>query len=633
MGGKIYCAKRNKTQSLELEKMVRKKRNLGSGFPEEVAKVTTQIGHFKEGESPDWVDFLLPNFHPAEENLAGRSVWRIVFFSSISLVLFFIIFLRLFHLQIVEGKGNRELADSNRIQVKVIHAPRGVIFDRNGKVLAANSPAFRLNDPKSAGHKVNFVTREQSLEWEVKNDPRVANLEIDNVRTYPMAVEVAHVVGFMGEISQEQLKLPEFKDYRPGDAIGQVGVEAEYEKLLRGKDGGEIIEVDSVGRKLRTLRFNAPIAGQNIYLSIDASLQDKLFQLMKEALEKSGSCCGAAVAQDPGSGKILALVSLPSFDPNIFAQGKDENAISEIFSRQDFPILNRVIGGTYPPGSTFKIVTSLAALASGVNPDKTIEDNGVIYIGPYKFTNWYFNQYGKVEGPVNLPKALQRSNDTYFYKISQVVGENAIISWARKLYLGTALGIDLPAESTGLIPDKTWKEKTYNTPWYPGDTLHMAIGQGFVLTTPLQILAVTSYVAVSGTLYKPELLLSAKPNILVSNLLPKDKIAVIKKGLKLVPQEGGTAWPFFTFPIPTAGKTGTAEYGDPKGKTHAWYTSFAPADDPKIALTILIEGGGEGSSVAAPIAKEVYRWYFSPDKNKLIQDLYTATESGRIFGE
>lgn len=615
--------------------MTAKKRSLGPGFTDEVAKVTSKIGSFKKGESAEWTDYLLPNFHPHNINSVQRSPWRMIFFSGICLILFFIIFLRLFHLQIVEGYANRELADGNRIQVKIIHAPRGVIYDRNGKILAANSPAFRLNDPVSLAHKVRFVSRDQALEWEVKNDPRAANLEIDNVRNYPMGEEFAHVLGYMGEISETQLKASEYKNYRPGDQIGKAGVEAEYEKILRGVDGGEIIEVDSKGNKIRTLRLQSPISGQNIYLAIDASLQEKLYLGIKDTLDKVGSCCGAAVAMDPSSGKVLALVSLPSFDPGIFAKNEDDSAISQIFSRSDSPILNRVIGGTYPPGSTFKIISSLAALASGkITPDTTFEDNGVMFLGPYKFSNWYFNQYGKVEGAVNLQKALMRSNDTYFYKISQIIGENALVDWSRKLYLGQKIGIDLPGEEKGLVPDNVWKQKTYNTPWYPGDTLHMSIGQGFVLTTPLQVLGMTSYIAADGILYKPELLLSSKPRVLVSNLLPKEKIDLIKGGLELVPKSGGTAWPLFTFPIQTAGKTGTAEYGDPKDRTHAWYTSYAPADDPKIVLTVLIEGGGEGSSVASPIVKEAFRWYFSPDKNKLIQDVYIpATQSARTLGE
>lgn len=615
--------------------MIRKKGNLGHAFSDQLTKVTTKIRHPKKEEPFGWTDFLLPNFHYNQEQIAPKSAWRIIFFLSLCLVLFFVIFLRLFHLQIVRGSANRELANGNRIQIKTIHAPRGVIFDRNGKILAANAPAFRLNNPSSVVHKAILVTREQALEWEVKNDPRALNLEVDNVRTYPMGEKFAHVVGYMGEISEEQLKNKEFKDYHLGDRIGKAGVEAEYEKLLRGTDGGEIIEVDSTGRKIRTLRLQSPVAGQSIYLSLDASLQEKLYQLMNEALSSSGSCCGGAVAEDPASGKILALLSLPSFDPNLFAKEENDSAVSEIFSRPSAPILNRIIAGTYPPGSTFKIVSALAALSSGkITKDTTIVDNGVIYLGSYKFTNWYFNQYGKVEGSVNLVKALQRSNDTYFYEIARIIGQNILADWAKKLYLGKRLDIDLPGEETGLVPDDNWKQKTYGEVWYPGDTLHMAIGQGFVLTTPLQVLGMTSFIATGGTLYKPELTISGSPRILAANLLPRDKVDLVKEGLKLVPKAGGTAWPFFAFPIETAGKTGTAEYGDPKNRTHAWYTSYAPADDPKIAMTILIEGGGEGSSVAAPIAKEAYRWYFSPDKNKLIQDIYIpATESGRSLGE
>lgn len=577
------------------------------------------------GPASDWVETLLPNFDPSFVEKFGQSPWRITAFYIFCLVLFFIIFIRLFHLQIIEGKRNRDLADGNRIQIKIIHAPRGVIFDRNGKILASNSPAFRL--------KTRLISREEALELEVKNDPKVQNLEVDNVRTYPMAEKLAHVIGYVGEISEAQL---DDKTYRLGDRIGQSGIEAQYEKDLRGIDGGEIIEVDSFGRKLRTLRRNSPIPGQNIYLTIDADLQDKIYQLLSQTLTKVGSCCAAAVALDPFSGQVLALISLPSFNPNIFTKFQDEGAISEIFSHPNSPILNRVIAGTYPPGSTYKIISSLAALESNkVNANTTIQDNGVIYLGTFKFTNWYFTQYGKTEGQVNLEKALQRSNDTYFYEIARIIGEKQLVEWSRKLRLGVKLDIDLPGEEEGLVPDDAWKRKTFGEGWYPGDTLHMAIGQGFVLTTPLQILGTTSFIAGHGILYKPQLILTDfKPKVLVSNVASAGHIQSIKMGLSLVPKSGGTAWPFFTFSMETAGKTGTAEYGDLKGRTHAWYTSYAPSNDPKIALTILIEGGGEGSSVAAPIAKEVYRWYFSEDKNKLIQDIYTpATESARTLGE
>ncbi len=612
--------------------MVRKRKTLEYG-----------IRHFQRPEEFEWKDLLLPNFDLNSSSRYGKSPWRVVFLHAVCLILFFILAVRVFHLQIAQGKENRQLADGNRIQIQVIHAPRGVIFDRNRKVLAANSPAFRLIEKDI--QKTRLISREEALELEVKNDQRTVDLEVDNVRTYPTGERLAHVLGYVGEISETQLKSPNYKGYRLGDRVGQYGIEAQYEKLLKGVDGGEIIEVDSFGRKLRTLRRNPPIPGHNIYLTIDAPLQERLYQQVSQILDKSDSCCGAAVAMDPNNGQILAFYSFPSFDPNLFTKDADENLINDVFSNPQSPILNRVIGGTYPPGSTYKIVSSLAALSSNkIKVDTTFQDNGVLFLGPYKFSNWYFNEYGKTEGSVNLLKAIQRSNDIYYYEISRIIGEDVLIDWSKRLKLGSKLGIDLPGEAEGLVPDDTWKRKTYGQGWYPGDTLHMSIGQGFVLATPLQILGITSFIATDGVLYKPQMVLKVtkdntvvsqfKPEILISNFVPPQHVEAVKKGLELVPKEGGTAWPFFTFPVETAGKTGTAEFGDSKNRTHAWYTSYAPADDPKIALTVLVEAGGEGSNVAAPIAKEVYRWYFSPDKNKLIQDIYTpATDSAKTLGE
>lgn len=622
-----------------------RKKMLGYAFRDEVAKVSLPSKKIKnKNEESSWTDYLLPNFGGEfKQSRVQPGPFRATLILSFCLIIFSVILMRLFHLQIVKGSQNRELADGNRIQVKVIHAPRGVIYDRNNKILAANSPAFRLFDETT--QKAKLISREEALELEVKNDPASPDLEIDSVRDYPMGEKTAHILGYVGEISREQLKDGQFKGYRMGDRVGLSGIEAQYESLLKGIDGGEIIEVDSRGVKLRTLRRTPPISGRNIYLTIDSDLQDKIYQLTSKMITEAGSCCGAVVAMEPTNGQILALLSFPSFDPNLFTKNPDEGEINRIFSHSDSPILNRAIGGTYPPGSTFKIVSALAALSSGkITKDTTFEDTGVIYLGTFRFSNWYFNQYGKTEGAVNLVKAIKRSNDTYFYRVGQTVGEQGLIDWSRKLLLGQKLGIDLPGEATGLVPDEEWKQKTFNLPWYPGDTLHMAIGQGFVLTSPLQILALTSYIAADGNLYKPQLLKKVsvdeiavkdfKSQQLLSSLVSKDYIKIIKEGLTLVPKSGGTAWPFFTFPVETGGKTGTAEYGDAKGRTHAWYTSYAPSDDPKIALTVLIEGGGEGSSVAAPIAKEVYRWYFSEDKNKLIRDVYTpATDSGKTVGE
>ncbi len=592
----------------------------------------------------EWEDALLPGFKTPGVLQKNTTLWQRTWFLTFAAGLFFVLFLRLFHLQITQGEKNRQLAEGNRIAIKVIHAPRGVIFDRNGRVLAANSPAFRLVDPKSK--KAVLLSREQALKMEVSEDPNFSNLEIDSKRHYPLGEMAAHSVGYVGEISENQLKDVKFSGYKIGDRVGQLGEEAYYENILRGVDGGEVIEVDNLGRIIRTLRAVAPIPGKSITLTLDADIQKILFDELSAAIKKSGSCCGAAMAMDPKSGQVLALTSLPSFDGNVLTSQADEREIEQILQGKDAPLLNRAIAGQYPPGSTFKIVSALAALSSGkITPQTQIEDTGEIFLGSFRFTNWYFTQYGRLEGSVDIKKALKRSNDTYFYRVGQTIGEKMLSEWARKLHLGGKLKIDLPQEDMGLVPDETWKKKEKGEVWFPGDTLHLSIGQGFILTTPLQILGITSFIAADGKLFRPQLLLKItdengniqkafKSEILAENIASSEHIKVIKEGLEQVASAGGTAWPFFTFPIKTAGKTGTSEYGDPKGRTHAWYTSFAPSDDPKIAMTVLIEGGGEGSSVASPIVKEVFRWFFSEEKSKLIQDTYqTATDSARTLGE
>lgn len=624
--------------------MAPRKKKLGFLLKDEVAKVTFKTKHFQKKESEgqdDWKEFLIPNYNPSLNETQEARPWINVLFFALISCFFFGLFLRLFHLQITQGKVNRELADGNRIQIKIIHAPRGVIFDRNGKILASNSPAFRLLNKETG--KVRLITREQSLELEAKQDPRFNDLEIDNVRTYPLGEQFTHVLGYVGQISEDQIKKPgATTHYKSGDIIGQAGIEAQYEDILKGIDGGEVIEVDSLGRKLRTLRRNLPLPGKNIYLTLDADLQQNIYQQIKLTLEKGQLCCASAVAMNPANGEVLALLSFPTFDPNIFTSLNDEQALNQVFNSPNSPLLNRPLGGTFPPGSTYKIVSSLAALASHkISPSTTFEDTGVMSLGPYKFTNWYFNQYGRTEGPVNLTKALQRSNDIYYYHVGQVVGEGGLIEWSKKLKLGERLGIDLPGEVTGLVPDDKWKRENFGEGWYPGDTLHMSIGQGFVLTTPLQVLGMTSFIAQDGLLFKPHLLLKvgadgeeSKSEKIISDIVPQADIEAVKEGLKQVPKNGGTAWPFFTFPIETAGKTGTAEYGDPKGKTHAWYTAFAPVDNPTIVMTVLIESGGEGSSVASPIVKEAFRWYFSSDKSNLVKDQnFSATDSAKSLGE
>lgn len=616
-----------------------RQKKLGHLFTSEVLKTTRAFGHFKHQKIEDekWEDALIPNYQMKDDK-DRISSWRIIIIASVMLIFFFGLFLRLFHLQIVLGAKNREMADSNRIQLKVIHAPRGVIYDRNGKILAENTPGFRLGK--------QIISRDMALILEAKNNPEINNLEVDSVRHYPFSEISSHVLGYVGQITEEELKMPGYKDYKLGDRIGRSGVEQIYEQVLKGADGAEIIEIDATGNKLRTLRKIDPIPGNNLYLSLDADLQKVVYTQMKSASEKLNICCGAAIVQDSQTGQILSMVSIPAYDNNAFTDPAKSGGIEKYFNDKNAPLLNRAISGTYAPGSTFKIVSALSALSSGkITKDTYFEDTGITKIGIWTFANWYFLSAGRTEGAVNLIKALERSNDTYFYRVGEIVGEKVLGDTAKKIGFGKKLGIDLPGEATGVIPDNDWKEKNIGDVWYPGDSLHMAIGQGFVLATPLQILNETSFIASDGQLIRPmvvnkitrqdnQTVKEFKTESVARGLFKESDIDLVETGLSLVPKDGGTAWPFFGFTIPSAGKTGTAETGE-KGKTQAWYTAYAPVDDPKITVTVLLEKGGEGSDVSAPIVKDIFTWFFSPDKNHLsnFEKYPVASDSAKILGE
>lgn len=616
------------------------KNRFGKAFGDELQKTARASGHFhnKKIDSLNIGENLLFVTSDDQEMTGLLNPWVKALIATVLIGIFALLLIRVFHLQVARGKENLELADSNRIQVKTIHAPRGVIYDRNGKILAANAPGFRVINATSSGNqKAGYITREEALAWEANNDPRLVNLEIDSLRTYAFNEKTSHILGYLTEITGDELKEEKYGNFKIGDKIGRSGVEEAYEKTLKGVDGGEIIEVDASGKKLRTIREKPATPGQNLVLTIDIDLQLQTFEKLTEAVKKTGSCCGAAVVTDPKSGEILALVSLPSYDPQY---------LSDALVAANSPMLNRAIAGVYPPGSTFKIASGLAGLESGkITPETRFEDTGIMALGPYTFANWNFTQYGrKEEGLLDLPRALKRSNDIFFYQLGQSVGEKGIADTAKKLGFGKQIGIDILGEEAGLVPDPEWKQRTIGEVWYPGDTLHMSIGQGFLLSTPLQVSNLISFVASNGQQFPPHLGLEIKdikkgsvkqfkydPISIDAN---QEYLKIIKSGLEEVPKSGGTAWPFFTFPIITAGKTGTAEFGDPKNKTHAWYTAYAPVDEPRITATVLLEGGGEGSTNAAPVVKEIFRYFFSEDKNNLIKDVgFVATESARTLGE
>lgn len=555
---------------------------------------------------------------------------RVVIFPLLIALVGIILFGRLFFLQILGGQYYRDLSDTNRIRTQILHAPRGIIFDRNGNPLVYNVPGYR----EEVNGKTVLLSQQEALTKIAAGDKK---LEVDSLRSYPLGQVAAHIVGYIGQISANELKLPQYVTYQPGDLIGKMGIEDEFEALLKGTDGKKLIEVDATGKTIKTLGQTDPIPGQNIALTIDENVQKDTYAAM-DTVQK-----GAAIVSTP-QGQILSLVSKPSFDPNLFTMGQGykvplassyTNVAQILLDGNGQPLLNRAISGVYPPGSTFKIVTAAAALETHkIDANYTIEDTGVLKVGNFSFANWYYTDNGKTDGTVDVTKALQRSNDIFFYKVANLLGVDALSAQAAKFGLGSPLGIQLPGEASGLLPTKEWKLKNIGEPWYLGDDYHYGIGQGYLLVTPLQVNAWTQVVANGGTLYQPQLLLHSASVVKDSNLLTPENEDLIRKGMIEACAPGGVGWPLFNFiiknpkiqidgknilavpahpdmrQIVVACKTGTAQQGDAAADPHAWMTAFAPAYNPQVVVTVLSEGSGEGSNVAGPIIKQILTKWF-----------------------
>lgn len=489
-----------------------------------------------------------------------------------------LLIVRLVSLQLISGSRLRVLADQNRIRQIKLGAPRGKIFDRNGQLLADNRRVVKV--------QVN------------------TGLTLDGwSRLYPGGLTAAHVVGYLSEVNPDEVGLlgQGNNKYDLGDVIGRSGIEQQYEASLRGVDGGRLVEVDSGGKVVREMGRRVAKPGQDLHLTIDTSLQQVAWQALANRK-------GAVVTTNPKTGEILVLTSSPSFDPANLGDSLNQN---------DLPFLNRAIGGVYAPGSTFKMVTTTAALTEDkLKLNYAFVDTGQISVGKFVYTNWYFTQYGRTEGETGWVKGLTRSVDTFFYKVGEYTGPELLAKWANNLGLGAISGIDLPGEVTGLIPTPQWKQKTKGEEWFLGNTYHMAIGQGDILVTPLQLNIMTGVIAAGGEKCKPHLNKMLKTQCSKLNI-GEDILKIVRAGMVGACSPGGTAFPLFDFVPQVACKTGTAEYVRPDGKigSHAWLTAFAPVDDPTIAITALVEGGGEGSRAAAPIVRKVLAKYFGIEDN------------------
>jgi len=581
---------------------------------------------------------------------------------------FALLIVRLFYLQVIEGEELRRLSENNCIRLQSIDAPRGLIFDRTGRMLVDNRPSFdlsiNLNGDKPMGPTLEKVSQyisipKKELKAKVTRSKRtsphkpvflkkdigrdaLAAIEVHRfdlpgvivnirpVRHYINKQSASHLIGYLSEINSDELTCGKFPGCKRGDFIGKFGVEKAYEQFLRGQRGGQQVEVNAVGQVVRVLETVKARPGHNIYLTIDHVLQEKAESLLETKT-------GAVVAMDPGSGHILALVSSPSFDQNTFVSGMSPEKWNALKSNPFRPMRNKVVQGKYPPASTYKILTAIAGLEENV-----IDENTTFFCpGHYKFGNRVYLCWKKGgHGNVDVTKALAESCDVFFYQVGQKLGVDRLARYAKACGFGSPTGISLDHEAAGLIPTAKWKKHRTGIPWQGGETLSVAIGQGYNLVTPLQMLIFTSALATKGLRYKPlivkkietaegKIVKTSEPQFVDRLPASKRTLGIITKGLwQVVNDRRGTAWSSRVEGIDISGKTGTAQIVRRKSndttrdedadlpdrfKAHAWFISYAPSDDPKIAVSVIVEHGEHGSSTAAPIARELIMTYLSTD--------------------
>lgn len=574
----------------------------------------------------------------------GRSFQSVIVMMVISLLLLGGIGARLAYLQLVEGNVNRKLADNNRIRLIPKQPERGKILDRKGRILAGSRLSHSVFLWPLAQKKGDWGTTLRRLS-QILNIPeenikkrleqvgytspellRIARgispaqvtalaefggemegvvVDAEAVRYYPNGDLAAHVIGYTGEMSDSQLEKAKEKNkgYRLGDVIGQMGIEAAYEDLLRGEWGGQQVEVDGTGQVVRVLGRKQTMTGKDVTLTLDINLQ-------RAAEAALGNRKGAVVAIDPRNGGVLAMVSRPTFDPNLFSKRITDAQWQQLQS-EDHPFVNRAVQG-FPPASTFKIVTTTAALESGkFSPDTVLQTYPSLFIGGIEFGDW--NRAGF--GPLGFVGALANSSDTFFYQIAMGIGDQTLIQWTRRYGFGRKTGIDLAdEEAPGLVPDDTWKRKELGEGWFLGDTVNMSIGQGFLQASPLQVAVMFAVPANGGFLVKPHLL---KDNEAAQtwreplNLKP-ETIQVLRDGLRGV-ITFGTATALGDSSVAMAGKSGTAE--DFGRESHTWFGAYAPLDKPEIIVVAFCENsGGGGGSTTGPIVRQVLEAYFYPKK-------------------
>jgi penicillin-binding protein 2 len=623
---------------------------------------------------------------------------RLLAFRGIVILIFLIFALQMWRLQIVEGERYQLMADRNRFRLVPTEASRGVIYDRYGHILIRNIPSFAVTiipaylpedeqeemavfsqlstlleipvstAAASAGPfspqrgikemvdevrdaapyraltiKTNvdrdtvFIIEEEHLDL-----PGVL-IEIDPIRQYPSGDLTSHVIGYVGAVPSEQAETYADRGYDPNnDKVGLTGVELTFDEELRGSKGSKYIEVDVAGREVRAVGDpQPPLPGHNLILTIDLELQQFVEEALSRGMENVASESGVAIAMNPQSGEILSLVSLPSYDNNLFATGISQEDWAGLQEDPNKPLVNHAIIGQYPPGSAFKIIPAAAALEEGVvNRRTTLTCQGTLWLPNKYFPDdpelaqpfyCWIHKLDRGHGSLNIIQGIAQSCDIFFYQVGggfedfEGLGLERLSEYANLFGLGQPTGIALPGEASGLVPTQKWKRINYAESWSTGDTYNVSIGQGFILVTPLQLLNATVAVANGGTLYRPQIVYQVTdaegqvirpfaPEVIRQVPVSKENLAMVREGMQAA-VDWGTARQAQLEGVAVAGKTGTAEYPGPRDEeghlpTHAWFTAFAPVQDPEIALVIFVAGGGEGTTTAVPIAAEILRYYF-----------------------
>jgi penicillin-binding protein 2 len=583
---------------------------------------------------------------------------RVVWFLFSFLV--FVMVGRIFYLQIIKGNYYQKIADNNRIKNIEVKAPRGLIVDSNGEILASNIPSFdlvfipseiskneeeKLSVYSKIAEELNISKEEvlriiESVDIKSREKYLIENgidydkalvlieklqklpgiyLEKTTQRQYKNGEVFASILGYTGKINEKELEIN--RGYSLTDYIGKNGLEYSYEQWLKGQSGRLKMEINSDGSIKEELGIIPPVSGDKLILNIDSKVQEKAYYTLRDLLNVNKEATGAsAVVLDPRNGAIKALVSLPSYDNNLFAEGFTENQYQELINNPQKPMMNRAIGGEYAPGSVFKPLLATAALEEGViSSDTVIDCSGAISIREWSFRDW------KIHGKTDLNKAIAESCNVYFYSLGggfgdiEGLGVSRMSKYSEYFGLGSPLGVDIPGEVSGRIPNSEWKFKEIGDRWYIGDSYHMSIGQGFMTTTPLQIASATAVIANEGVLYKPKIVNKIiksngeekleETEIIRSNFISEANFEKVKKAMRETVLSG-SGRVLDDMETETAGKTGTAQFGN-KGKTHSWYVSFAPYEDPEIVTAVIIESGGEGHDWAVPVTEQILRSYFN----------------------